>query len=134
MNKFIAALLLGLTAQTSFAAAQAKGFAIKTQFQYSDAKKKIDTQKTFMLDEKSTTWNTMADPKDGIALLGRLVKSEKDALQFEYIVVDTTRDNSIISTPVMITKPGVEAKISLGSEKEKVTIALKATPTDYTHD
>lgn len=81
--------------------------------------------------EDNKGWTTLTEPKNGVALLGRVVKSDKETLQFEYIVVDTTKNNVVISTPAIIAKLGEKAEITVGTETEKVAISLLATPNEY---
>jgi type II secretory pathway component GspD/PulD (secretin) len=108
-----------------------KGFKVETQFNYSKNGEKIASNSSFILAENNKTWNTLAEPKNGVALLGRIVKSDKATLQLEYIVVDTTKNNAVISTPAIIAKLGEKAEITVGTDTETVAISLLATATEY---
>ena len=111
-----------------------KGFKIDTQFDFQIDQKKVASKSTFILPENNKTWTSLTEPKNGVALLGRVVKSDKDSLHLEYIVVDTTSKNVVISTPAIVARLGEKAEISLGSDssKDKVAISLLAVPTEYT--
>jgi hypothetical protein len=124
---FVTLVCLNSVAETNIN----KGFKVETHFDYSNNGKKIASKNSFILAEDNKTWNTLAEPKNGVALLGRIVKSDKTTLQLEYIVVDTTKNNAVISTPAIIAKWGKKAELTIEAGAETVAISLLATPTEY---
>lgn len=133
MTHFIGLLLL-ICSTNLWAAPKQMGFKIETALDYQNSGKEIKSQSTFILAKDSKIWTTLTEPKNGVALLGRVVKSDEKSLHFEYIVVDTTKSNVIISTPAINANFGEKAEITVGSDadQEKVTISLLATETTYT--
>ena len=132
--KHLIALFLLICSTNLWAVPKQTGFKIETAFDYRNSGKKITSQSTFILAKDHNTWTTLTEPKSGVALLGRVVKSEEKSLHFEYIVVDTTKNNAVISTPAIIANLGEKAEITVGSnaDQEKVAISLLATETEYT--
>lgn len=110
---------------------KSKGFKMETQFNYSNNEVKVASKSSIILDENNKTWNTLTEPKKGVALLGRIVKSDKTTLQLEYIIVNTTKNNAVVSTPAIIAILGEKAEINVGTNHETVVISLLATPTEY---
>ncbi len=132
MNKITVLFLVAFVSIASMATINAsKGFKIETQFEYSNNDKSMTSKGEFILAENNKSWTTLTEPKNGVALLGRVAKSDKTGLRFEYIVVDTTKNNAVISTPMIITKMGQKAEVTMSTETEKIVISLLATPTEY---
>ncbi|MBY0314566.1 MAG: hypothetical protein K2Q26_03540 [Bdellovibrionales bacterium] len=114
-------------------AAEQKGFLVKTAFEYQGKDKTSKSESTFILDAKNKAWTTLTEPKDGIALLGRMTSSSSKSIEMEYIVVDTTQKNAVISTPAIKALLGELAKIEVGEKNSgKVSVSLLAQPTAYT--
>ncbi len=133
MKHFIA--LLFLTCSTNlWAAPKQMGFRIESAFSYQKSGQMIKSQSDFILAEESKIWTTLIEPKNGVAVLGRVVKADKKSLHIEYLVVDTTKSNAVISTPEIITNFGEKAEITMGSDADpvKVVISLLATQTEFT--
>jgi hypothetical protein len=130
--------LLGLTvvffSMQSFAKEVQNGFKIESEFTYESSLKKMKSKSEFILAANHKAWTTLAQPKDGVALLGRVTSSDKKSISLEYIVVDTSQANAVISTPAIIARLGEKAQIEVGSNdsKEKVVVSLLATRTEYT--
>lgn len=135
MIKAVIATLILICSTNLWAATKQNGFKVETTFDYHNSGKEIKSQSTFILAKENKTWTTLIEPKSGVALLGRVVKSDKKSLHFEYIVVDTTKNNAVISTPAIIANLGEKAEITVGSnaEQDKVAISLLATETEYTN-
>jgi hypothetical protein len=113
-------------------AVEQKGFLVKTAFEYQAKNKTSKSESTFILDAKNKGWTTLTEPKDGIALLGRVTSSDAKSLQMEYIVVDTNQKNAVISTPAIQALLGKAANIEVGQPNgEKVRVSLLAEPTKY---
>jgi len=110
---------------------ESKGFLIKTAFEYQAKKTTFKSEATFILDEKNKAWTTLIPPKDGIALLGRLIGSDARSIHMEYIVVNTNQKNAVISTPGINANLGETASIEIGTDSDKVIVGLLATPTTY---
>jgi type II secretory pathway component GspD/PulD (secretin) len=116
---------------TSALASEHKGFLIKTEFNYQGKNKGAKSESSFVLDSSNKSWTTLATPKDGIALLGRVASNDTKFLEMEYIVVDTNEKNAVISTPAIRAKLGEVARIKVGSsELESVQVSLLATPAE----
>lgn len=134
MTKAFIAVVLLISSTNLWGAQNQKGFKIETNFDYQNSGKEIKSQSTFILAKDNKIWTSLTEPKNGVALLGRVVKSDKKSLHFEYIVIDTTKNNAVISTPAIIANLGEKAEITVGSnsDQEKVAISLLATETEYT--
>lgn len=125
-------LIVSVSVTQAFAGKQ-KGFLVKTGFEYKGKNTTSKSESTFILDAKNKTWTALSEPKDGIALLGRVTASDAKSLQMEYIVVDTNQKSAVISTSAIRAVWGEVAKIEVGQlEGEKILVSLLATPTEYT--
>jgi hypothetical protein len=110
-------------------AVDAKGFYLKTAFEYQTADKTTKTETTSMLDSSYKGWTTLVPPKDGVTLLGKLAEGENKTLNVEYMVIDTNRQNTIVSTSSVIAKIGESAKIETADSRgQRVSVQLVATP------
>lgn len=108
-----------------------KGLKVDTQFSYSENGKKQSTKSTMIIAADNKTWNTLTEPKEGVALLGRVTQVDQNSIQMEYIVVDTKKNNAVISTPMMIAKPGQTSEITIGESTDQIAITFLGTPTEY---
>lgn len=127
----VSGLLFSVSAFSAESAKQT-GYLVKTVFEYQDKNKTSKSESSFIIDAKNNAWTTLTEPKDGIALLGRVATSDSDSLRMEYIVVDTNQKNAVISTPAIYAVLGEPAKIEVGeSDGKKVSVSILAKPTEY---
>jgi hypothetical protein len=114
-------------------AADAKGFYLKTAFEYQTGDKTTKAENTSVLDANYKGWTTLVPVKDGVTLLGKLIENENKTVQVEYMVIDTNRPNALVSTPTVTARPGESAKIeSVDSRGQRVSVQLVATPANTT--
>jgi hypothetical protein len=129
MRAFLFLCPLVVASIASGKAADAKGFYLKTAFEYQTGEKTTKTENTSVLDANYKGWTTLVPPKDGVTLLGKLIENENKTVQVEYMVIDTNRPNALVSTPSVIARPGEAAHIeSVDSRGQRVSVQLIATP------
>ncbi|MBI1862416.1 MAG: hypothetical protein HYR96_16000 [Deltaproteobacteria bacterium] len=110
------------------------GFLIKTVLSYTSSSGVIESEREFILPKNNTSWNTLVDPKNGVALIGRLVKSDKKSIHIEYMILDTKKANAIISTPSIAALLGESAEIGTQTDTEQISIKFLASRTEYKSD
>ena len=132
MKTLLIILSLFFTSVSVHAATKKTGYLIKSNFTLTASGKQMKSQSEFIMSEDNKTWTSLVEAKNGVALLGRIVKTEKDAIHMEYIIVDTTRPNVVISTPSIIARLGEQAEISVGGNTDEVKVSLLAKKTEYT--
>lgn len=132
MKLFITMFSLCLASANLNAAPKKTGYLIKSDFAFTTSGKEIKSQSEFIMSEDNKIWTSLVEPKNGVALLGRIVKTDKDAIHMEYIVVDITRPNVVISTPSIIARLGEKAEMSVNGNSEEVKVGLLAKKTEYT--
>jgi hypothetical protein len=109
-------------------AADAKGFYLKTAFEYQSGDKTTKTESASVLDANYKGWTTLVPPKDGVTLLGKLVENENKTIQVEYMVIDTNRPNALVSSPSVVAKVGESATIESQDNRGRVSVQMVATP------
>lgn len=126
-------LVISVFVSNGFAAEKLDGYLVDTTFQYKMGERSGRAQSKIIFAKDNTTWNNLVKPSKDVALLGRMVKGDKQQIHMEYIVVDTSRANAIVSTPAIITELGETAEVMVGTSDapEKIAIKLVATPTKY---
>lgn len=130
---FAASLVLATLALHAQAASETRnGLLIKTSFTYESEGKSSKSESSFILDEQNKAWTNLVPPKNGVALLGRMVSKSAGNLHMEYIVVDTTKGNSVISTPAIVAMLGEPAEVGMTAPNgPTIAVGLLATPTTY---
>lgn len=108
------------------------GYLFETQFEVKTGNKTVTSTSKIVVPKGSKHWTTLTEPKKGIALLGRIMTQTDKTIGMEYIVVDTTKKNAVLSTPQIVTNLGQKAEISSFDGKERVKITLTATETEFT--
>lgn len=111
-----------------------QGFLIKSELVYTANGEEIKSNREFILPQNNKSWNTLVDPKNGVAVLGRMVKADQKSIHLEYMIVDTKKPNAIISTPSIGALLGENAEISTKGDTEQFTIKLLASRTDFTSE
>ncbi len=110
-------------------AVDAKGFYLKTAFEYQTADKITKAETTQMLDSNYKGWTTLIPPKDGVTLLGKLAEGENKTINVEYMVIDTNRPNALVSSPSVVARIGESARIETADSRgQRVSVQLIATP------
>lgn len=105
-------------------------YLVKVQFSYSDTNKNFQTHHELIVNEDNQDWIPLTTGKQGVALIGKLHKTEKGIFTTEFMVVDTA------SVPVLIQNMGIVGQLGKTSEinsdyhQQKVKISLLAIPTE----
>lgn len=105
------------------------GFSIATEFDFSNGAKKVKAERSLLVAEDSRSWQSLTKARDGILLLGRVVSADAAGITLEYLVLDTNRDDFVLSTPTMILKFGQKATMTLDNSRDRISITVLATPT-----
>ena len=105
------------------------GFSINTQVSYRGLEgKEMVATKNLKLSKDSKEWEPIANLKNGVTLLGRMVKVENDNIGFEYMLIDPNKQNEQIITKANInTLLGIPSQISIGDEKTNSEMVLSFT-------
>ena len=109
-----------------------QGYLIKSEFIHIDHGKETKMEKEFILAKNNKSWTTLVPTKNGLTLLGRMVKSDQKTIEMEYILLDTKRTHSVLSTPSIAALLGEQSQIGLQTDTEQSTIKLFAKWVDYT--
>lgn len=114
-----------------------KGFLMKVDFQFKNAKKSFQVKHDSIVAEDNKYWFPLTPAQDGVALLGKMQKQKNGTLMIEGMVVDTSTTPIHIQSVSIITNIGETASITSraetdGTETNKVTMNIKAEPTTYT--
>lgn len=131
-------LVASLNALAAKPALETSGILIATQLTYRSESKTIETSKELIISQSNNGWTALITPKEGVVLLGRMVKRQETILQMEYLLIDTMAEPTVVSTPAIIARFGDESKISVsgpvggpGDSKEKIEISLLARKTTF---
>ena len=108
-----------------------QGFLIKSELIYTVNGAEMKSHRELILSNKNRSWNTLVNAKDGIALLGKILRSDHKSIQVEYLLVDTNQANAVITTPSIMALLGEKTEISAKSDVLEFTVKLLATKTDY---
>jgi len=115
----------------SSASTQDNGYLIETNLIYKSDTKTVAVSDELILPINSKKWVSLTTSKDGVSVLGKLVKSTPSTIHIEYIVIDSSKKpNNVISTPSIISKLGEKAEIKIEGP-EAVKISLLAKPTQF---
>ncbi len=121
---WIPMFLMGVSA---FANSDRSGYLLKTELSYEAGSQKVDTSSVVVLAAANNAWTQLSASKEGVLLLGRLVDLKGKNIHMEYLLLDTRRENKVVSTPAIIATLGQKATFEARDGKEKVTVSLTAT-------
>ena len=127
---------LGNPAHAASGAGFEKGYLLRTELNYQKADKVFHSDLKQIVAPDMKGWLTLAPSKEGVMLLGRVIKTEGQTIQMEYLVVDGSKQpNSVISAPSITTQLGLPAKVSMEDDEigEKISVTLTATGVDSKH-
>ena len=108
-----------------------RGYSIQTELKYQTDGKSVSTTKEFVLSRDSKAWVNLVTPEKGVTLLGRLVQDTGKAFKVEYIVIDTAREDAVVTIPSMHATLGEKAKVKIDAKDLKVSISLLAKETNF---
>jgi len=129
-------LFLLITPFASFAA-ETGGLLVKSELTYVSGKREVRKAQESILSDSMKSWTSLTDIKDGVLLLGRMVKTSDQLVEMEFIVVDTlATPNRVVATPSIISPMGQPSKISVESNNdrgvpEKIEVSLTASRTKF---
>ena len=127
-----AVTLLCSAIHPSFASEKTQlGYLVSSRLNYKTEAGTIETSRKIILPATNNSWTPLTTPKNGVMLIGKLVKAEDDIVQMEYIVVDTRKESAVVSTPTIATRLGKQTEASTENAKTKITISLLATKTTF---
>lgn len=101
-----------------------KGVILKTSFEYKTNENSVKTEKRVFLADRESKWVNLSHPRDGVVLLGRMLKHDQANLEMEYLIVDTNRTDAVLTTPSITTPIGKKSIINLDRPSEKITLSL----------
>src|SRR5436190_2211515 len=105
-----------LTLSSAFGAL--KGYELKTSFEYANGARTVKSETTIVIDDKNMTWMTLSPPKNGLALIGRVVGHHAKRIDIEYVVVDTENPTSaVIVSPTIKAIIGEKANLVINEPK-----------------
>ena len=107
------------------------GLKIDTTFAYHSKVQNFKTSGSFVLVENYKGWTTLIPPKEGIALLGKVANRRADTVELEYIVIDTSKNFAVISTPGIVTRLDSKAEMTVAGDNEEIQVSLLATQVEY---
>ncbi|MCM2323015.1 MAG: hypothetical protein NDJ90_07110 [Oligoflexia bacterium] len=132
MKEMMMILPLLMATMASAATTSESGFLVKTKLTYQTPKSLIESVGELILPNTNKGWTPLTYPKEGVVLLGRMVKFDSATIHLEYMLVDTRNaESSVVSTPSIITRLGEEAKVSVDTAGDKISISLLAKKTSF---
>jgi hypothetical protein len=105
---------------------------LKTDFQYQSDKKAFQTKTTTFIPANSHHWIALTKSINGVVVLGRVSNNENKAVKIEYILVNTEKDNAVISAPVIIANLEQRADLKVDGKSEIIQISALAHETTRT--
>jgi hypothetical protein len=125
--------LIGLTAAlaasnafSSEKSAQKEQFYdVSCKLSYIVGKNQISLEKEFQVPENSTEWTTFLRDSRGVLLLGKFSQKPEHTVAVEFLLIDPSKKEPVVTSPKLISKLGEKSEISVKTHPETVSIALK---------
>lgn len=105
----------------------AKSLVIHTEFDYTGPKRRVRTDRSVFLTEEHRDWVNLTHPRDGVAVLGRLLDRDPKQVKLEYLIIDTSReDEGLINPPVLLAPIGQKLLVNLDGQSTKASLTIEA--------
>ena len=105
-----------------------KTLTLKTELEYAGPKRRVKTVRTVHLSDEHSEWLSLTYPRDGVALVGRIKERGAGKVKFEYIIVDTSReDEGVISPPPLEVPIGQRLMVNLDGQGTRITLHFEAS-------
>jgi hypothetical protein len=129
MRIYLIALTAVLAASNAFSveksAQKEQFYDVSCKLTYVIGKNPISLEKEFQISENATEWTTFLRDSHGVLLLGKFAQKPEHTVAVEFLLIDPSKKEPVVTSPKLISKLGEKSEISVKTHPEPVSIVLK---------